>query len=143
MASGDFAMDPVSQLRASLLPILQGWEQELRTEFPNWSINIYDWPIGAATDWDGHNIGIDCLFKEAALDEPDNLALSVSLKHVHQAPSLVDADVVWGHPSGYAEARLLPACVEFTPENLAEVIERLPELLTALKQAIRRGRPPF
>src|SRR5262245_30654730 len=106
-------MDSVSQLRASLLPILQIWEQELRRDYPDVVTNIYDLPVGSHTDWNGHNIGIDCLFGEAAPDSPDNLALLVSLKHVHKAPSLVSADVVWGH--GDIEASVLPECVEFSP----------------------------
>ncbi|WP_342724757.1 hypothetical protein AAFG07_38215 [Bradyrhizobium sp. B097] len=133
-------MDPVSQLRAALLPILQVWEQELRIEYPNVRFSIYDHSIGALTDWNGHQIGIDCTFKEPAPESPDNLALLVSLKHLHKTPSLDSAEVVWGHP-GYIEASVLPACVEFSADRLAELIERLPSLFTALKQAIRRGHP--
>jgi hypothetical protein len=134
-------MDPVSQLRASLLPILQGWEQELRRGYPDVTMNIYDWPVGEVTDWQGHDIGIECMFKNAAPEWPDNVALSVSLKHLHKTPSIVSAEVVWGHPSGYVEASVLPASVEFSPDCLVELIERLPELFTVLEQAIRRGRP--
>ena len=134
-------MDPVSQMRASLLPILQVWQQELRREFPDLKTNICDYSVGALTDWNGHIVGIDCLFKEAAPELPDNLALSVLLTHLHKAPSLESADVVWGHPSGYIEASVLPACVEFSSNHLAELVKRLPELFTALKQAIRQGRP--
>lgn len=135
-------MDPVSQLRASLLPILRAWEQELRTEYPDVTTNVYDLPVGALTDWQGHDIGIDCVFKNAPPAEwPDNLALSVSLKPLHKTPSIDSADVVWGHPSGYIEASVLPASVEFSPDRFLELIKRLPELFIALKQAIRRGRP--
>jgi hypothetical protein len=134
-------MDPVSKFRASLLPILQTWEHELRREYPDVMMNIYDWPVGKLTDWQGHDIGIDCMFKNAAPEWPDNLPLSVSLKHLHKTPSIDSAEVVWGHPSGYVEASVLPASVEFSPDRLVELIERLPELFTALKQAIRRGRP--
>ncbi|MDX3970107.1 MAG: hypothetical protein QHD01_26385 [Bradyrhizobium sp.] len=134
-------MDPTSQLRARLMPILQRWEQELRRDNPNLTTNIYDWPVGELTTWQGHDIGIDCLFKNVAPEWPDNVALSVSLKHLDKSPSLHSADVVWGHPSGYVEASLLPTSVEFSPNHLAKVIEGLPELFTALKQAIRRGRP--
>jgi hypothetical protein len=134
-------MDPVSQLRARLLPILQAWQQELRREYPDVTMNIYDGPVGKLTNWQGHDIGIECIFKNVAPEWPDNVALSVSLKHLHKTPSIDSAEVVWGHPSGYIEASVLPASVEFSPDRLAELIERLPELFTALKQAIGRGRP--
>ncbi|MBR0755822.1 hypothetical protein JQ604_26930 [Bradyrhizobium jicamae] len=134
-------MDPVSQMRASLLPILQVWEQELRRDFPDVTTNMYDHSVGALTDWNGHVVGIDCLLKQAAPTSPDNLALEVSLRHLHKAPSLDSADVVWGHPSGYVEASVLPAYVAFSSDHLAELVKRLPELFTALKQAIRQGRP--
>ena len=135
-------MDAVSQLRISLLPVLRDWEQELRREHPDVTTSIYDTPVGSRTDWNGHMIGIECLLKNSRPDLPDNVALSVSLKHLHTAPSLVDADVVWGHPSGYVEGSILPACIEFSRDHLADLIERLPELFTALNQALRRGRPP-
>jgi hypothetical protein len=134
-------MDPVSQLRAGLLPILQVWEQKLRREYPDVTTKIYDCPIGQRTDWQGHDIGIECLFKNTAPEWPDNLAMSVSLKHLRKTPSIDSADVVWGHPGGYVEASLLSASIEFSSDRLAELIERLPELFTALKQAIQRGRP--
>jgi hypothetical protein len=134
-------MDPVSQLRASLLPILQDLEQELRREHPNVTTNIYDWRVGELTSWQGHDIGIECTFKNAAPECPDHVALSVSLKHLHDTPSIHSADVVWGHPGGDVEASLLPESVEFSPDCLAKLIERLPELFSALMQAIRRGRP--
>jgi hypothetical protein len=132
-------MDPISQLRTSLLPILQSWEQELRREHPNLTTNIYDWGVGGLTSWQGHDIGIECTFKNAAPEWPDNVALSVSLKHLHDRPSIDSADVVWGN--GYIEASVLPASVEFSPDCLAKLVERLPELFTALREAIRRGRP--
>jgi hypothetical protein len=132
-------MDAASQLRASLLPVLQVWEHELGTEFAHVSIKIFDCSVGARTDWNGHNIGIECMFKEAAGNLPDLLALEISLKHVQKAPSIVSAEVVWGHPSGYIEASVLPASVAFSLENLAELIKRLPALFSALKLAVRRG----
>jgi len=134
-------MDPVSQFRASLLPILQAWEQELRREYPDVRVNVYDCPVGKLANWQGHDIGIECTFENAAPELPDNVALSASLKHLHKTPSIDSADVVWGHPSGYVEASVLPASVEFSPERLVVLVERLPEMFTALKEAIRRGRP--
>jgi len=52
-------MDPVSQFRAELLPILQAWEQELRTEYPDVMVKIYDCPAGTLTDWNCHDIGME------------------------------------------------------------------------------------
>jgi hypothetical protein len=88
------------QLRSSLLPILQSWEQELRRQHPNVITNIYDQRVGELTSWQGHDIGIECTFKNVAPEWPDNVALSVSLKHLHDTPSIHSADVMWGHPSG-------------------------------------------
>ena len=103
--------------------------------------NIYDQRVGELTGWQGHDVGIECTFKNVAPEWPDNVALSVSLKHLHDTPSIHSADVVWGHPSGYVEASLLPASVEFSPDFLVKLIERMPELFAAFKQAVRRGRP--
>ena len=132
-------MDPVSQLRSSLLPILQDLEQELRREHLDVTTNIYDWSVGQLTSWQGHDIGLECIFKDVAPERPDHIVLSVGLKHLHEAPSIDSADVMWG--DGTFEASILPASVEFSPDRLSRLIERMPELLSAFRQAIRRGRP--
>src|SRR5262245_38661058 len=130
-------MESISQLRMSLLPILQRWQQELRNEYSDVMTNIYDCGVGGLTNWQGHDIGIECTLKNVAPEWPDNVALSVSLKHLHDQPSICSADVAWGN--GYVEESLLPASVEFSRERLATLVERLPELFTALREAIRRG----
>ncbi|WP_156936873.1 hypothetical protein [Bradyrhizobium sp. WSM2254] len=132
-------MDPVSQLRASLLPILQDLQQELGRKHPDVTTNIFDWPVGELTSWQGHDLGIECTFSDVAPEQPDHVVLSVSLKHLHEAPSIHSADVVWA--DGTVEASVLPESVEFSPDCLAGLIERIPELSDALRQTIRRGRP--
>lgn len=61
-------MDPVLQLRTSLLPVLEGWERELKREHPDLTINICDTSVGSRTDWNGHIIGLDCILKDAGAD---------------------------------------------------------------------------
>jgi hypothetical protein len=79
---------------------------------------------------------------DAAPDEPDNVALDVGLAHLDTTPLIHWADVVWGSPHAHVEAHLFPEPVVFSEENLGEVLRRLPELLAALQEALRRGRPP-
>ena len=134
-------MDPVHELRLTLLPVLQLWQQQLRASHPDVVVTLWDSPTGSATDCQGHDIGLDCLLKSASPDEPDNVALSVALKHLRTEPMIHSADVVWGHPSGHIEAELLPSPVAFSEANLRKVAERLPVLLSALQQALLRGRP--
>jgi hypothetical protein len=135
-------MSPVRELRTRVQPILQNWGDRLRADHPDVRTNVFDASVGSTTDFQGHVIGIDCLFTSSAADKADNVALEIVLSHLHETPMIVCADVTWGHPSGHVEAELLPNPIEFSQEHLADLIERLPALFVALQGAVRRGHPP-
>jgi len=134
-------MDCVGELRARLLPLLRQWERQLSAEHPEVDVTVWDRPVGSLTQWQGHDIGLNCLLPNAAPDQPDNVALSVGLNHLNGTPMLCSADVVWGHPSGTVESDVLPGPVPFSADALDDVLTHLPELLAALQDALRRGRP--
>ena len=134
-------MEPVSELRSKILPVLRSWAQRLKTDYPAIVVNVYDYSIGELTDYQGHAIGIDCVLERVPPGQADNVALEISLKHLHKAPTIESADVVWGHPSGGVEASILSAPVDFSMERLVSLVEQLPDLLIGLQRAIRRGHP--
>jgi hypothetical protein len=114
----------------------------LQSAHPDVVVEVWDSPTGSLTAWQGHDVGIDCMFKDRHHDESDNVALSVSLSHLDKAPTIDSADVVWGHPSGHVEASVLQAPVGVSEESFGAVIARLPELCAALERALNRGQPP-
>ena len=136
--NGVESVDLVTRCRAGLLPILKEWEGRLRTEYASVSVNVYDFPASPVLD--GHCVGIDCVLKEARLDAVDQVALCIDIHHMHATPT-IQADVVWGHPSGRIEAELFDGPVAATVKRTEEVVSRVPELIAALQGALRRGFP--
>ena len=139
--AGSLDMDAVTEIRAKILPMLQSWAQSLGADHPTISVHVFDGSVGAATDYQGHTIGIECTLEPTELGQPDTVALVIALKHLSGSPIIDCADVVWGHPSGRIEVDILPAPVDFSGERLMDLIERLPDLLAGLQRALRRGRP--
>jgi hypothetical protein len=134
-------MDPVSQLRSRLLPILRKWEQQLRMEHTDLTVNVLDGVVASLTDYQCHGIAIECLLKNPAPEYANNVALDVSVKHSHKTPVIDAAEVAWGHPSAEIEADILMAPVEYSAERLDEIVGQLPELFDGLQRAILRGCP--
>ncbi|MGH7852712.1 MAG: hypothetical protein ACREP3_04685, partial [Candidatus Binatia bacterium] len=66
--------------------------------FPEVKANVHSDSVGSLTEYQGHQIVIDCLLKDTPDDQPDNVALSVNFRHLTTNPK-IDADVCWGHPS--------------------------------------------
>jgi hypothetical protein len=97
--------------------------------------------VGSLTNYQGHDLGIDCLLTDATPDQADNVALSVEVRHLTTTP-LMDAAVCWGHPSGHVEAELFPDPVPMSSETLDKLEAHLPILYDAVELALKRGRPP-
>ena len=135
-------MDPVAQLRLKLLPILRACQQQLQARHPDVRVSVWEGPVGQLIDWHGYVAGIECAFSTTDADRPGNVALWVRLAHLDETPTIHDADVEWGHPSGHVEASIFPAPVTFSEETFASVLARLPELVAALDRALERGGPP-
>jgi hypothetical protein len=134
-------MDALTQMRVKILPMLQSWTQSLKADHPRIAVDVFDLPVGSATDYQGHTIGIACTFPPRERGEADHVALAIVLKHLHTTPKIDSADVAWGHPSGHLEVDILPAPVDFSGGRLADLIAQLPKLRDGLQRAIRRGQP--
>jgi hypothetical protein len=89
----------------------------------------------------GHSLGISCLLKHANSDLPDEIVLEIVCSNLKSDPA-INADVVWGHPSGYVESEVYPESVPVTEESLNAVETALPKLISVLKASIERGMPP-
>lgn len=118
---------------------------DLRRRHPTARFQVYSHPVGAKTEYQGHDVGIECLLPEVEASRPDNVALAVSLCHLTTAPRIM-ADVAWGHPSGHCEASFrdwhsTEEWPEATPETLAALEKALPELIAVFTAAVKRGHP--
>ena len=139
-------INPVSKIESEILALFRRTADELSMKYPNVKVRAYSSPSGSATQYQGHDIVIDCLLTNAPIAQSDNLALSVSLCHLTTQPK-INADVCWGHPSGAIEASFYEGWVKnddwplATKETIDKLIQDLPRLIAALEQAIKRGQP--
>ena len=135
--------DLVCELEDNLLGIFQTEAARLSAKFPNAKIHVYSHSVGR-TDNQGHGLGIDCLLTNTPLEQSDNIALSVSLVNLTTEPK-VNADVCWGHSSGYVESSFYDgwSSSDDWPDATKQVLEKLyegiPQLLEALEVALERG----
>jgi|GEM_PF-2017495 len=136
----------VKKLEDRLLGQFETLALRLSTEFPNVGARAYSVPVGSATEYQGHGIFVDCILTDARDDEVDNVCLNVRLAYLTTRPR-INADVVWGHPSGHSEADFLEEWQSSRewPEVTDEILERLyadlPRLEDALVAAVRRRTP--
>lgn len=79
---------------------------------------------------------IDCGLNDVADDKSDNLGLGITA-YDHTATLTINADICWGYPSGKIEAEVFEEPVEVTEESLAVIKERLPDLVSKLREVIR------
>ena len=131
----------VRHLEERLLPVLRNITVEVPRWNPRATATIFTNPIGSNTDLQGWTLGIACILSDARENEPDEVALMVSLCHLERDPR-VNADVAWN--TGIIEAEYVkhesnqewPLATE---QEVNQVVEFLPRLLGALEIAVRSG----
>jgi len=135
----------VETLEAKLLVPFENLAKRLSNQFPNVRTQVYSYSVGSLTEYQGHSIGVECLFTDASLNETDNVALSVDLAYLTTQPR-ISAGVGWGHPSGHSEALfgvggISPEWDEVSDEILEKLYADLPRLYEVFIEAVRRRKP--
>jgi hypothetical protein len=130
----------VEELERMLMAPFRELEERLSNQFPNVVAKVYSGNVGSLTEYQGYDFVIDCLLTDAPDDQPDNVALSVNLRHLTTNP-LIDADVCWGHPSGHIEVEFRPELLEVSDEVLSDLYADLPRLYEGLIEAVKRRKP--
>jgi hypothetical protein len=106
--------------------------------------SVYSWSVGDLTEYQGHSIGIDCLFLNPRT-ETDNISLSVDVAYLTTRPR-ISAGVSWGHPLGASEGcwgvgGSSTEWDEVTDDSLKSLIKRIPSLTENLIRAVENGVP--
>ncbi len=137
-------MSTQTELEDRFLPIFQKMATELSGEFPRVHTNVWSYPVGALTDYQGHGLGVECSIPSNPVDpaeqvQLENVALMINLKHLSTLPEVDSVTVSWG--SGQVEARLVYESAEIGESLLVEIENGLPKLFDVLKSAVGRGHP--
>ena len=125
----------VRQLENDLLPLFRAALPQLAASAPQVLASVFAFSSGTASAFQDYHFGISCLLGEVPDDQPEEVALLVSITGL-DASARLSAKVVWGQPSG-----LLEAHAEFQAGDLPALHAALPGLLASLQQAASRGAP--
>ncbi len=124
-----------AQLENDLLPLLRAALPRLSAAAPQVLASVFAFSSGTADAFEAYHLGISCLLDHVADDQPEEVALLVSVSGL-DAHAQLGAKVVWGQPSGAVEAQ-----AEVAAADIAALHAALPQLLDALQRAASRGTP--
>jgi hypothetical protein len=128
----------VETLERKILPHLEAAATNLGKRYPRLTINTWSSPTGSLTEYQGHDIGIDCV-DPAALDaEPCNVFLTIGVMHLTTQPLLCDAKVAWDSEGPASGLDLLLEPVLWSEEVLQNIEDRLPDLIQSLADELER-----
>jgi hypothetical protein len=122
------------------LPRLSEAKDAFERLFPLFRFNVWSSSIGGLTPYQGHNVGLECLFPDTVDHLADNVAIVIGVKHLTTAPLLCEASVCWGH--GWhpeISAELLPNPIAYSTAELNAISVRLNELVTCFRNAVLVG----
>jgi hypothetical protein len=137
-------MSTLTDFESRFLPVFRNMATELSAEFPRVHANVWSYPVGALTDYQGHGLGVECSIPTNPMDpaeqvQLENVALMINLKHLSTQPEVDSVTVSWG--SGQVEARLVFDDEEISEKLIVEIENGLPKLFDVLKSAVTRGHP--
>ena len=127
----------VGEMEQLLLPQFRDAATDVSSIYPRYKFSVFSSAIGGATDYQGHNLGLECTFPDAADHEADCVAALIGVKHLTSRPQFWEAAVEWGggaHPEVRGE--LLENPLPATQEALQELSRLIPQLLVVFRSAL-------
>lgn len=127
----------VSDLEGFYLPMFRQAERQFTSAFPKFKFHVWSSSVGRATEYQGHSVGLECVFPDATDEEADCLCMSIAVWHITTKPELLQASVDWGaggHPDIWIE--LLENPVDFTQASMAQVESQFPVMVSTFHQAL-------
>jgi hypothetical protein len=136
--------DPLTDVLSAFDRPFRELAAELARRHPEAIFQVLSCPVGSATVFQGHALCLECVWQGRSPDEPDNVALEITLCHLTTTPR-INADVCWGH--GPVEAEFAPECTssdnwpELTPEVFRQLLARMPGLMDEFRRVVAQGWP--
>ena len=134
-------MNVVQDAERRFLPAMHALAAQINQRFEHVRAGIWSSPLGSLTEFQGHDLGVDCVIRDVPADHPGSIALQLVFCHLTYSPK-VEAFVCWGYPSGYVDAEVCAAPVELSEATMATIEAAFPQLSAALLAALERGHPP-
>lgn len=134
----------VKQIEEMFLPGLNRLASEMRERYPELSFNVWSTAVGTLTEYQGHDVGIECCFQRSSRDVADNVALTINLCHLTSTPRMM-LDVICSEPSCHLDAAYPNNWLSnddwpvATPEILNDLEKRFPDFIGTFYLAVEHG----
>jgi hypothetical protein len=127
----------ISDLEKRFLPHLESLKTRLEAVYPNYRLRVWSSSTGSRTEYQGHDLGLECIFPDAADEESDCVALMIGVKHLTTEPLLCNASVGWGQgASPDAQVELVADPVRYSEATAGDVESRISELVRVFEVAV-------
>lgn len=123
---------PFNAYKARFIAVFDEAIVRLSNEFPN---------VKFGRCVEEYQVYLSALILDAAIDAPDLVELVIGIAASDDGKTSLEADLIWGHPSGNVESSFAPGPVDANEENLQKLYLDLPRLLDGLRSAVMRARP--
>jgi hypothetical protein len=133
------ATEVVAELESVFGPLFESARNDLALEYPSVEVRKWSSSIGRLTEYDGYDIGIECVFSDARPEESNCVSASVGVWHLSTTPEFNSFGVDWcSGASPTSSAELLSSPIPFEKASTTELAARVPELLSHLRTAVTK-----
>ena len=110
---------------------------ELQHQYPSYQFQVWSSPIGRLTGYQGHDLGVECLFKP---ESTGDVVLSIDLCHLTSKPRVMAGVTGGAMDAAFQDTTLSnDKWPEATQDVIQELIEYFPKLVEIFESAIERG----
>jgi len=123
--------------------MLETCGSELRIRYPALKFQLWSYPVGSLTTYQGHSLGIECIFPRIRVDIFDHIALSIDVCHLDSVPR-INADVVSSLACD-CEISFAKGCFSsdewpsISEESLSALQKEMPNMIGAFCSAVEQG----
>ena len=86
-------MNYIALLEGRFLPPLNEAHAVVSSEYPAYNFKVWSSGVGSKTEYQGHNLGLECFLPDATDDEADNFALLIGAMYLTTEPMICEAPV--------------------------------------------------
>jgi hypothetical protein len=127
----------VAALEEAFMPLLTAARNQLASQFPACTFNVWSSSTGSLTSYQGHDVGIECVFPDVKPEDANCVAAEIGIWHLTTHAEFNSYGVAWcsgDHPEISLE--LLDQPRPFSSEELVALTDMFPQILATFRRAI-------
>lgn len=89
-------MDVAKEIEKCFLPLCQSIVDRLSKIYPQYDFTTWSSSTGSLTEYQGYDVGVECVFPQAKDNQANCVAITIGVKHLKSIPVICEASVGWG-----------------------------------------------